>query len=40
MPVLPEEGSRMVEPGRSVPSATAASIIERATRSLTDPPGF
>ena len=30
----------MVVPGRSVPSASAASIIERATRSFTEPPGF
>src|SRR5436309_1294123 len=30
----------MVEPGRSFPSRSAASIILTAIRSLTEPPGF
>jgi hypothetical protein len=30
----------MVPPGLSRPSASAASIIERAMRSLIEPPGF
>ena len=38
--VLPEVGSMMVPPGRSSPSRSAASIIDTAIRSLTDPPGF
>ena len=40
MPVFPEDGSTMVRPGVSVPSASAASIMERAIRSLTEPAGF
>ena len=40
MPVLPDDGSRMVWPGFSVPSASAASTMALAMRSLTDPPGF
>src|SRR5436309_7851370 len=40
MPVFPEDGSRIVCPGRSRPSASAASIMLRAMRSFTDPPGF
>jgi hypothetical protein len=40
MPVLPEVGSRIVWPGRISPSSSARSIIERATRSLTDPVGL
>ena len=40
MPVLPDDGSRMVAPGDRVPSASASRIIARAMRSLTDPPGF
>src|SRR5207247_4418687 len=39
-PVLPEVGSTIVPPGRSFPSRSAASIIGRPIRSLTDPPGF
>src|SRR3954453_9600090 len=40
MPVLPDDGSRMVWPGASRPSFSAASIIDRAIRSFTDPNGF
>src|SRR5438445_9448730 len=40
MPVLPDEGSRTVWPGRRLPSASAASTMARAMRSLTDPVGF
>src|SRR6478609_10658351 len=40
MPVLPDDGSRIVAPGRSAPSSSASSIILRAMRSLDDPPGF
>ena len=40
MPVLPDDGSIRVAPGVSVPSASAASIMARAMRSLTEPPGF
>src|SRR3990170_1978929 len=40
MPVLPEVGSRMVEPGRSRPSFSAAATIASPTRSLTEPVGF
>jgi hypothetical protein len=40
IPVLPEVGSRIVWPGSIAPSASAASIIERATRSLTEPVGL
>src|ERR1700750_599141 len=40
MPVLPDEGSRIVCPGASRPSFSAASIIDRAIRSFTDPNGF
>jgi hypothetical protein len=39
-PVLPDVGSTIVPPGRSRPAFSAASIIEIAIRSLTDPPGF
>ena len=39
-PVFPDEGSMIVLPGRSVPSALAASTIAFAIRSLTDPAGF
>ena len=38
-PVLPLVGSMMVAPGRSRPCFSASSIIARATRSLTLPPG-
>src|SRR6188472_3427272 len=40
MPVLPEVGSRIVQPGRSVPSFSATSTIFRAARSLMEPVGF
>src|SRR4051812_45758734 len=40
MPVLPDDGSRSVCPGVSVPSASASVIMFRAMRSLTEPPGF
>src|SRR4051812_10536356 len=40
MPVFPDDGSRMVWPGASRPSFSAASIIDRAIRSFTDPNGF
>ena len=40
MPVLPEVGSRIVWPGAIAPRASASSIIERATRSLTEPVGL
>src|SRR3954453_12926709 len=40
MPVLPEVGSRIVCPGWIAPSASAASIIALATRSLTEPVGL
>src|SRR6266576_1791058 len=39
-PVLPEVGSTIVPPGFSFPSRSAASIIGRPMRSLTEPPGF
>src|SRR4051794_9212701 len=40
IPVLPEVGSRIVQPGRSVPSFSASTIIRSAARSLIDPVGF
>src|SRR5438270_4011618 len=40
MPVLPDEGSRIVWPGASVPSASAASTMATAMRSFTEPVGF
>src|SRR5215471_8916470 len=40
MPVLPDDGCTMVCPGASRPSFSAASIIDRAMRSLTEPNGF
>src|ERR1700712_5530965 len=40
MPVLPLVGSRMVAPGWSDPSFSAASIIAMAARSLIDPVGL
>jgi hypothetical protein len=40
VPVLPEVGSTIVPPGRSLPSRSAASIIATATRSLIEPPGL
>ena len=39
-PVLPLVGSMMVPPGLSSPSRSAASIIGRPMRSLTEPPGL
>src|SRR5581483_1502758 len=39
-PVFPEVGSTIVPPGRSFPSRSAASIIPRPMRSLTEPPGL
>src|SRR5918993_1249261 len=40
MPVLPEDGSMIVRPSVSVPSASASWIMFQAMRSLMDPPGF
>src|SRR5580700_2269278 len=40
MPVLPEVGSRIVEPGRSRPSFSACSTMKNAARSFTDPVGL
>src|SRR5687768_17171321 len=40
VPVLPEVGSTIVPPGLSRPSASAASTIRIATRSLIEPPGL
>ena len=40
MPVLPDDGSMMIRPGVSVPSASASCTMARAMRSLTEPPGF
>ncbi len=40
MPVLPDDGSRMVSPGWRKPSRSAISIIFSAMRSFADPPGF
>jgi hypothetical protein len=40
MPVLPLVGSMIVPPGCSVPSASAASIMASAMRSLIEPPGL
>ena len=40
MPVLPLVGSRIVAPGRSRPSASAARIMASAARSLIDPVGL
>src|SRR5215831_13111338 len=40
MPVLPEVGSRMTEPGCSSPSFSAAATMYVAARSFTDPVGF
>src|SRR5689334_3536191 len=39
-PVLPLVGSTMVPPGFSSPLCSAASIMRRAMRSFTDPPGL
>ena len=40
MPVFPLVGSTRVEPARSAPRRSASSIIDRAMRSFTLPPGF
>ena len=40
MPVLPLVGSRIVAPGRSVPSASAFLIMLSAARSLMEPVGL
>jgi hypothetical protein len=40
MPVFPDVGSRIVCPGWIAPRASASSIIERATRSFTEPVGL
>ena len=40
MPVLPDDGSMIVLPGVSVPSASASAIMLRAMRSLTEPAGL
>src|SRR5215472_5995962 len=40
MPVLPEVGSKIVDPGRSRPSFSACSIMKNAARSFTDPVGL
>src|SRR3954451_4592884 len=40
IPVLPDVGSRIVQPGRSVPSFSATSTIFSAARSLIEPVGF
>src|SRR6266542_3802153 len=40
MPVFPEVGSRITDPGCSFPSTSAAFTMARAIRSLSDPVGF
>src|SRR5215204_2451688 len=40
MPVFPLVGSTIVEPGFSLPSRSAVSIILEQIRSFTDPPGL
>src|SRR3954454_11518083 len=40
MPVVPDDGSRIVAPGCKVPSRSASSIILSAMRSFEEPPGF
>ena len=40
MPVFPEVGSRIVDPGWSSPSFSAWATMKNAARSLTDPVGF
>ena len=40
IPVLPDVGSRIVQPGRRMPSRSAFSIIRNAGRSFTDPVGL
>ena len=40
MPVLPEDGSMIVRPGVSTPSASASRTMFQAMRSLIEPAGF
>ena len=40
MPVFPLVTSRIVEPGRRSPRLSACSTMNRAMRSLMEPPGF
>ena len=40
MPVLPEVGSMMTEPGLSLPALSASSIMALAILSLTEPAGL
>ena len=40
MPVLPDDGSRIVWPGSRCPAFSASSIIALAMRSFTEPNGF
>ena len=40
IPVLPEDGSMITEPGSRRPSASAPSSIASATRSFTEPVGL
>ena len=40
MPVFPEVGSRIVDPGDSSPSFSAWATMKNAARSLTEPVGF
>ena len=40
MPVFPELGSTITAPSRNRPRRSASSIIPRAMRSFTEPPGF
>jgi hypothetical protein len=40
IPVFPLVGSMITDPGRSFPSRSAASIMAKAIRSLTDPVGL
>ena len=40
MPVLPEVGSMMTDSGPSTPRASASSTMDRAMRSLMEPPGL
>ena len=40
IPVFPEVGSRMVDPGTSRPSFSACSIMKNAARSFTEPVGL
>jgi hypothetical protein len=40
MPVLPDDGSMIVRPAASVPSASASRTMDSAMRSLMEPAGF